>query len=74
VEPGSHRVPEKAEVPGPGDLPVEPLHTGRGGVSGSRRSRGGGEFLGILLQDLREEGDMWRCLGSCSQSWQPEEQ
>lgn len=49
VEPGSHRVPEKAEVPGPGDLPVEPLRTGRGGVSGSRRSRGEGEFLGRNL-------------------------
>lgn len=41
--------PREAEVPGPGGLPVEPLRTGRGGVSGSRRSRGEGEFLGRNL-------------------------
>lgn len=41
VETGSHRVSEKAEVPGPGPLPVEPLRTGRGGDSGSQWSTGG---------------------------------
>lgn len=49
VEPGSHRVPEKAEVPGPRYLPVEPLRPGRGDDSGSRSSRGGEEFLGRNL-------------------------
>lgn len=40
---------EKAEVPGPGHLPVEPLHTGRGGDSRAQRSTGGRELLGRNL-------------------------